>query len=140
MLDSKAEACFYCLEISKFHEDYPLRKGVFSYEGEISRCYLHAQFQCSVCGKYHHFSWLFWCPTLKKLICGSCNNPKLHPIKFWDRSYSYIFHCEACQSHHHDLLYSEFQGIHPIQSGFDDNVKSICLTNTKVKKRSSISF
>ncbi|MHA1945180.1 MAG: class I SAM-dependent methyltransferase [Candidatus Hodarchaeales archaeon] len=49
----------------------------------------------------------------------------MDPIKFWNRSYSFIFRCEDCISHHHDLLYNEFQGIHPIQSGFDVNINSI---------------
>jgi len=125
MIKPELEFCYYCQEITKFEDNYPLRRGVYSYEGKISRCYWHAQFQCSNCGNYHHFSWLFWCPITKKLICGNCNSPKLDPVKFWTKTYSYIFYCEKCQSHHHDLLYSEYQGIHPVQLGFDLKTKSI---------------
>ncbi|MFX0051892.1 MAG: class I SAM-dependent methyltransferase [Candidatus Hermodarchaeota archaeon] len=122
---SERKTCHYCLEISKYNSTYPKRKGLFSFEGEIDRCYWHAQFRCSACGDYHHFSWLYWCPTSKELVCGTCNAPKLDPVKFWNKTYAYMFYCKDCETNHHDLLYSEFQGVHPVQNGLDKFVKSI---------------
>ncbi|MFX0209478.1 MAG: class I SAM-dependent methyltransferase, partial [Candidatus Hodarchaeota archaeon] len=116
-LDSTSGQCFYCQGINKVETEnnYPLRTGIFSKEGIIYRCAWHAQFKCSRCRNFHHFSWFYWCPSTKELICGSCNRPTLTALKFWDRTYAYTFHCKECEKSHYDLLYSEFQGIHPWQ-------------------------
>ncbi len=107
--------CFYCDIIRKYETNYPARSGAFSADDTVYRCAIHSQFQCSVCKKYHHFSWLYWCPNEKHLICGNCNAPVLHPLSFWNTTYTYSFHCRSCNEPHFDLFYSEFQGKHPWQ-------------------------
>ncbi|MFX0092384.1 MAG: methyltransferase domain-containing protein, partial [Candidatus Hodarchaeota archaeon] len=109
--------CYYCEAIKKleYEIDYPIRIGIFSKEGIIYRCAWHAQFKCCKCGRFHHFSWLYWCPKTNELICGSCNKPTLTAIKFWDRTYTYTFQCEHCNKPHYDLFYAEYQGLHPWQ-------------------------
>ncbi len=111
------QPCHYCVKIEDVEEtDYPIREGLYTVEHMIFRCSWHAQFQCSKCGKFHHFSWLYWCPKSHELICGSCNKPSLKPLKFWDRTFAYEFFCEECGENHFDLLYTEFQGLHPWQT------------------------
>jgi len=41
----------------------------------------------------------------------------MRPVAFWERTYAYEFYCEDCGEYHFDLLYSEFQGVHPWQLG-----------------------
>ena len=113
------QLCHYCNSISNYETNYPLREGAYTYEGRVYRCFWHAQFSCSNCEKYLHFSWLYWCPNTKTLICGYCNPPSMEPVHFWDKNYSYRFFCNVCQEYHFDLLYCEFLGTHPIQVGFD---------------------
>ena len=113
--DKNREDCFYCQDISKKENDYPIRKGKYSYEGLVNRCIWHSKFKCSICGQFQHFSYLYWCPTSEKLICGKCNKPTFHPIKFWNKTYAYAFNCKECSEIHYDLLYSEFIGKHPWQ-------------------------
>ncbi|MBY8999645.1 MAG: methyltransferase domain-containing protein [Candidatus Heimdallarchaeota archaeon] len=111
------QSCYYCVKISEIEaEEYPIREGIFTVEHVVFRCSWHSQFECSKCGKFHHFSWLFWCPTEERLICGSCRKPSMKPIKFWDKTYAYEFFCEKCNEVHYDLFYSEFRGTHPWQS------------------------
>jgi ubiquinone/menaquinone biosynthesis C-methylase UbiE len=105
--------------ISEHETNYPIRGGVYTYEDKVYRCFWHAQFSCSICEKPHHFSWLYWCPTKKELICGSCNSPTMEPVHFWNKTYSYKFFCSECHEYHFDLFYSEFLGIHPLQLGID---------------------
>ena len=107
--------CFYCQDIHKEEIDYPIRKGKYSFEGLVSRCLWHSKFQCSECEKYHHFSFLYWCPALNKIVCGKCNKPTFHPVKFWNKTYAYAFDCKECGEIHYDLLYAEFLGNHPWQ-------------------------
>ncbi len=111
------QPCYYCKKIAATEpqQDYPIRDGIYTYEKYIYRCAWHARFSCDICGKTHHFSWFYWCPSQKKLICGDCTSPTLKPVKFWDRTYAYQFFCEECQEYHYDLLYAEFQGLHPWQ-------------------------
>ncbi|MFQ5979449.1 MAG: class I SAM-dependent methyltransferase [Candidatus Heimdallarchaeota archaeon] len=125
MNEKQIDLCIYCHEISNFESDYPLRKGVYSNEGKVYRCFWHAQFSCSICGKFYHFSWFYWCPKLEMLICGSCNDPTMEAIQFWNKTYAYRFFCKECNGYHHDLLYTEFQGIHPLQKGFQIQKMSI---------------
>ncbi|HUT81942.1 MAG TPA: class I SAM-dependent methyltransferase [Candidatus Bathyarchaeia archaeon] len=117
MLDSSKNRidCFYCQDIQKEEQDYPIRKGKYSFEGIVTRCLWHAEFQCSECQRYYHFSYLYWCPSTNKIICGKCNKPTFHPIKFWNKTYAYAFTCKDCGEVHYDLLYSEFSGNHPWQ-------------------------
>jgi ubiquinone/menaquinone biosynthesis C-methylase UbiE len=91
----------------------------------VFRCAWHARFECSRCGKQHHFSWFFWCPTKEELVCGDCNKPTMKPVAFWDRTYTYQFYCEECGEYHYDLLYAEFQGRHPWQNGVRDLISNI---------------
>jgi 2-polyprenyl-3-methyl-5-hydroxy-6-metoxy-1,4-benzoquinol methylase len=107
--------CYYCQDFSKLEKNYPIRKGRYSYEGYVHRCVWHSKFQCSECGEYFHFSFLYWCPTSNKVVCGKCNKPTLHPVKFWDRTYAYAFQCRECGETHYDLLYAEYSGDHPWQ-------------------------
>ncbi len=112
--------CFYCQDINKDDQTYPVRKGKYSYEGLVTRCLWHSAFQCSECQKYYHFSYLYWCPTTNKIVCGKCNKPVLYPVKFWNRTYAYAFTCKDCGEIHYDLLYSEFEGNHPWQMNKGD--------------------
>lgn len=117
--------CHYCKEIKEYEEGYPLRKAKYSNEGIIHRCSWHAQFQCSKCEEFYHYSWLYWCPNKEKLICGKCSHPELEPLKFWGRTYAYSFNCE-CGEKHNDLFYQEFQGLHPWQlEGKESKIKSL---------------
>lgn len=109
------KACNYCSSISNFENQYPIREGIFSVENKVLRCAWHSQFQCSQCKKFHHFSWLFWCPNIERLICGDCNPPELIPMAFWNTTYAYRFVCKVCGNSHYDLYYSEFLGVHPWQ-------------------------
>ncbi len=112
------QPCFYCKKIHAVENDYPTRNSIYSYENYVFRCSWHSRFACSKCGREHHFSWFYWCPESKELVCGGCNKPRLHPVKFWDRTYAYEFYCETCHEYHYDLLYSEYCGAHPWQVGF----------------------
>ncbi|MFX0016629.1 MAG: class I SAM-dependent methyltransferase [Promethearchaeota archaeon] len=115
-MDSQAiPKCFYCKIIKNYESTYPVRLGSFSVDDTAFRCALHSQFQCSLCKKFHHFSWLYWCENKQELICGDCNKPVLHPITFWNTTYAYSFQCSSCNEPHFDLYYSEFQGKHPWQ-------------------------
>ena len=107
--------CFYCQDIQKEDKDYPLRPGKYSAEGLAQRCIWHSKFQCSECSKFFHFSFLYWCPTTNKVICGKCNKPTLYPVRFWNKTYAYAFKCCECGKTHYDLLYAEFMGEHPWQ-------------------------
>ncbi len=109
------QPCYYCKKIEDFEDGYPIREGVFTAEHMVFRCPWHAKFQCSKCEKFHHFSWLYFCPKTKKLICGNCNKPTLKPVRFWNKNYAYDFWCDQCESSHYDLLYTEFRGKHPWQ-------------------------
>ncbi len=119
---AEKQPCYYCKRISRTEQqdDYPVRDGVYTHEGYVYRCAWHARFTCSRCGKPYHFSWFYWCPTTHDLVCGHCNEPRLKPVRFWDRTYAYEFFCEACNDTHYDLLYSEFCGTHPWQVGCHD--------------------
>ncbi|MHA2187985.1 MAG: class I SAM-dependent methyltransferase, partial [Candidatus Thorarchaeota archaeon] len=75
---------------------------------------------CSKCGEEHHFSWLYWCPEKEELVCGDCIKPTMKPVVFWDRTYAYEFFCETCNEIHYDVLYAEFCGTHPWQTGYYD--------------------
>ncbi|MFX1478333.1 MAG: class I SAM-dependent methyltransferase [Promethearchaeota archaeon] len=109
------QPCFYCKKIKEYDEDYPVREALYTNEKVIFRCGWHAQFQCSKCGKFSHFNWLYYCPTTECLLCGDCTPPTLNPVRFWNKSYAYAFWCEDCEDTHYDLLYSEFIGMHPWQ-------------------------
>ncbi|MHA1211386.1 MAG: class I SAM-dependent methyltransferase [Candidatus Heimdallarchaeota archaeon] len=113
--DKNRTDCFYCQDITKEEKTYPLRKGKYSSEGLVNRCLWHSKFQCSECKSYFHFSFLYWCPTENKIICGKCNRPTLYPVKFWNKTYAYAFDCKDCGETHYDLLYAEFIGDHPWQ-------------------------
>ncbi|MDF1539573.1 MAG: class I SAM-dependent methyltransferase [Candidatus Thorarchaeota archaeon] len=118
---AESQPCYYCKKFKENEEsDYPLRDAVFTYEKFVYRCSWHSQFACSKCGKTSHFSWFYWCPEKKELICGDCSKPRLHPVKFWDRTYAYEFFCESCNKIHYDILYTEFCGEHPWQLGVYD--------------------
>lgn len=108
--------CFYCEKINKYENKYPVREGRFTTDNTVLRCPLHSQFQCSICNKFHHFSWLYWCPKELKLVCGDCNPPILKPLKFWSTTYVYSYNCSHCREHHYDLYYAEYQGTHPWQN------------------------
>ena len=112
------QPCYYCKRINEADESYPVRPAVFTFENYVYRCSWHSRFKCSRCGKEHHYSWFYWCPESKELVCGSCSKPRLHPVRFWDRTYAYEFFCETCKENHYDILYSEFCGTHPWQNGF----------------------
>ncbi len=107
--------CFYCQDFQKEEKDYPLRKGKYSAEGLVHRCIWHAKFQCSECNNFFHFSFLYWCPTTNKVVCGKCNKPTFYPVKFWNKTYAYAFECDDCNQTHYDLLYTEYMGNHPWQ-------------------------
>ncbi len=109
------QPCFYCKKIEDYEDGYPIREGIFTAEHMVFRCPWHAKFKCSKCGKFHHFSWLYYCQKNKELICGSCNKPTLKPVKFWNKSYAYDFRCDQCESAHYDLLFLEYSGKHPWQ-------------------------
>ena len=109
------QPCYYCKKIEDYEEDYPVREGIFTSEQTIFRCAWHAKFRCSNCGKYFHFSWLYFCPKQEKLICGYCTPPTLKPVKFWDKTYTYDFWCKECEESHYDLLFAEYIGHHPWQ-------------------------
>ena len=52
----------------------------------------------------------------------------MKPLSFWDRTYTYQFYCKDCKEYHFDLLYAEFQGVHPWQLGIENlstNVESL---------------
>jgi ubiquinone/menaquinone biosynthesis C-methylase UbiE len=49
----------------------------------------------------------------------------MEAMQFWNKTYTYHFFCEKCNDYHHDLLYSEFQGTHPLQIGFKIHKMSI---------------
>ena len=115
---SEKQPCYYCKRIAGTGEEgYPTREGIYTFENYVFRCTWHARFTCSKCGEKHHFSWFYWCPKSKELVCGNCNEPTLKPLAFWDRTYAYEFYCEDCGENHYDLLYAEFQGNHPWQLG-----------------------
>ncbi|MHA1302289.1 MAG: class I SAM-dependent methyltransferase [Candidatus Heimdallarchaeaceae archaeon] len=130
--------CYYCERIAKEENDYPSRLGIFSVEGIVHRCAWHAQFKCSECGRFHHFSWLYWCPETNKLVCGNCNKPTLTPVKFWDRTYSYTFYCKDCNKTHYDLLYSEYCGLHPWQQSVEIQFENLANRSKKIGQVSSI--
>ncbi|MGY5858057.1 MAG: methyltransferase domain-containing protein, partial [Candidatus Thorarchaeota archaeon] len=88
---------------------------IYTFENYVFRCAWHARFKCSKCEKYHHYDWLYWCPTNKELVCGNCNQPTLKPVAFWDKTYAYEYNCEDCGEFHFGLPYTEFKGIHPWQ-------------------------
>ena len=123
------QPCYYCKRIESIEKnEYPVREGIFTFEGYVYRCAWHARFTCSKCGEEYHFSWLYWCPKKEELVCGACNEPTLKPVAFWDRTYAYEFYCEECGTSHYDLLYTEFQGTHPWQLGIRElssNVESV---------------
>ena len=123
--------CHYCNEIGRFEIEYPIRRGRFSAEQKLFRCSWHSQFQCSMCNDFFHFSWLYWCPETKSLICGNCNNPTLTPVSFWNLKYAYTFYCDNCKEDYFDLYYSEFQGKHPWQNNEFEGVKCILQENSK---------
>ncbi len=123
----KNNTCNYCSTISKYEKHYPIREGIFSVEKKVLRCSWHSQFQCSQCKKFHHFSWLFWCPNKEILICGDCNPPELVPVVFWNTTYTYGFKCPNCGKIHHDLYYSEFLGVHPWQEEEQNTIR--CISN-----------
>ncbi len=112
---SDPQPCYYCKMIKQYEEIYPIREGIFTSEKIIYRCGWHAKFQCSKCGKFHHFSWLYYCPHDNQLICGDCNPPAVKPLKFWDKVYAYSFRCKECEDSHYDLFFTEYSGIHPWQ-------------------------
>ena len=64
------QPCYYCKRIESFQEnkEYPVREGIYTYEGYVYRCSWHARFSCSKCGEEYHFSWLYWCPKTKELV------------------------------------------------------------------------
>ena len=130
MVTDEKRECYYCNKIVVYEKEYPLRRGRFSAENEIFRCSWHSQFQCSHCNKFYHFSWLYWCPTTKSLICGNCNNPTLNPLTFWNLKYAYEFYCDQCNENHFDLYYSEFQGNHPWQNGEKTEINCVLRENT----------
>ena len=109
------QPCYYCKIIKKFDHNYPIRESKFTNEEIIFRCAWHAQFQCSNCGKFYHFSWLYYCPTTELLLCGDCTPPTFKPVRFWNKTYTYSFWYKDCEDSHYDLLYSEFTGMHPWQ-------------------------
>ncbi|MFW9849618.1 MAG: class I SAM-dependent methyltransferase [Candidatus Thorarchaeota archaeon] len=114
---AESQPCYYCKKIHAEESEYPVRDGIYTFENYVFRCSWHSRFKCSRCGKEHHFSWFYWCPESKELVCGDCNKPKLHPVKFWDRTYAYEFYCEKCNAIHYDMLYTEYCGAHPWQTG-----------------------
>jgi len=122
-----SQPCYYCKRIRTVEkeQEYPIREGIFTFENYVYRCAWHARFTCSKCGKQNHFSWLYWCPKNRELVCGDCKKPTLRPVAFWDRTYAYEFYCEDCGEYHFDLLYSEFQGVHPWQLGNRDLVSNV---------------
>lgn len=107
--------CFYCQDIHKEEKNYPLRKGKYSSEGLVNRCLWHSKFHCSECKGFFHFSYLYWCKSTDKIVCGKCNKPTLHPVRFWNKTYAYAFYCKECDETHYDLLYAEYTGKHPWQ-------------------------
>ncbi|MHA2280539.1 MAG: class I SAM-dependent methyltransferase [Promethearchaeota archaeon] len=109
------QPCYYCKTIKKYEDDYPIREGIFTNEKIIFRCAWHAKFQCSECGKFYHFSWLYYCPNTEQLICGDCKVPSLKPVRFWNKSYAYTFWCKNCEESHYDLMFEEYLGNHPWQ-------------------------
>lgn len=124
-----SQACFYCREIEKYEDNYPIREGVFTAENLIFRCSWHSKFLCSDCGKYQHFSWLYFCPSSGKTICGSCDKPTLKPIRFWNKSYAYDFWCSECEISHYDLLFTEYIGKHPWQLEQGEITSNLELSN-----------
>ncbi|MFX1313060.1 MAG: class I SAM-dependent methyltransferase [Promethearchaeota archaeon] len=119
------QPCFYCKIIDKYEDNYPIREGIFSNEKIIFRCAWHAKFQCSKCGKFFHFSWLYYCPNTERLVCGDCNTPTLKPVRFWNKSYAYAFKCKDCETIHYDLLFSEYTGNHPWQLEKENIISNI---------------
>ena len=115
---AEEQPCYYCKRINEVDDSYPIRPAVFTSENIVYRCSWHSRFKCSRCGQEHHFSWFYWCPERKELVCGGCSKPRLHPVRFWDRSYAYEFYCDSCKENHYDIFYSEFCGTHPWQRGF----------------------
>jgi ubiquinone/menaquinone biosynthesis C-methylase UbiE len=123
---SEKQPCYYCKKIAGTGEkDYPVREGTYTFENYVFRCAWHARFTCSKCGEERHFSWFYWCPKTKQLVCGNCNEPTLKPVAFWDWTYAYEFYCEDCGEHHHDILYTEFQGVHPWQLDNHDIISNV---------------
>jgi 2-polyprenyl-3-methyl-5-hydroxy-6-metoxy-1,4-benzoquinol methylase len=122
-----SQPCYYCkrIEAVEQEQEYPIRGGIFTFENYVYRCAWHSRFTCSKCGEQHHFSWLYWCPKNRELVCGECNKPTMRPVAFWDRTYAYKFYCEDCGEYHFDLLYSEFQGVHPWQLGNRDLISNV---------------
>ena len=122
---SEIPDCYYCSNIKNYETEYSIRRGRFSKEQKVFRCSWHSQLQCSLCKNFYHFSWLYWCPETKLLICGNCNNPTLTPVSFWNVKYAYTFYCKKCKEDHFDLYYSEFQGKHPWQNNEIEGVNCI---------------
>ena len=122
------QPCYYCKNIEEYEDDYPLREGIFTSDQIIFRCAWHSKFKCSKCGKYFHFSWLYYCPKSAQLVCGYCNPPTLKPIKFWNKTYAYDFWCKECEESHNDLLFSEYIGQHPWQLEQGDIICTIELS------------
>ncbi len=114
------QPCYYCKIIEEYEDDYPIREGIFTTEQIIFRCAWHSKFKCSSCGKYFHFSWLYYCPQTKQLTCGFCNPPTLKPVKFWNKTYAYDFWCKNCEESHYDLFFTEYKGQHPWQLQQDE--------------------
>ncbi len=116
---AESQPCYYCEKINAVEEqhDYPIRDGIYTFEEYVFRCAWHSRFTCDNCGEEYHFSWFYWCPTKEKLVCGDCTKPTMKLVAFWDRTYAYQFYCDDCEDYHYDILYAEFQGLHPWQLG-----------------------
>ncbi|MFX1369906.1 MAG: class I SAM-dependent methyltransferase, partial [Promethearchaeota archaeon] len=121
------QPCYYCEKIHSVEteNEYPIRDGIYTFENYVFRCAWHARFKCSRCDEEHHFSWFYWCPTKEQLVCGDCTKPTMKPVAFWDRTYAYEFHCDDCGESHFDILYTEFQGLHPWQLGKRDIISNV---------------
>jgi len=119
------QPCYYCKIIKKYEHDYPIRESKFTNEEIIFRCAWHAKFQCSECGRFFHFNYLYFCPSTESLVCGDCNAPSLKPVRFWDKTYTYSFWCRDCKEYHYDLLFSEYTGNHPWQLEKENIVSNI---------------
>ena len=117
MPSSESVPCFYCSEYAKIAKDYPINPASNDKESFTPRCSLHWKFQCNKCGELRHFNGIAWCPDCQTFTCLGCVDEKMVRKEFLIYDYYYTIPCKTCRTFHPALDFTEYDGIHPFQTG-----------------------